>query len=137
MRKWVVVVVMAAVVAALAAVTTAQEGEKKDKLLDECDGLSLKGELTKQGDRPAFKVTDGEHKGKTFILLENAKLEDLEKWIKESKPEAVEVSCTVTKYNGKNFLAVSSFTKPGEDDEEEDEEEEGDNEEEGEEEKDE
>ncbi len=125
MRKWVVVVVVAAVVAALAAVTTAQEGEKK--ILDECDGLSLKGELTKQGERPAFKVADGEHKGKTFVLLENAKLEDLEKYIKESKPESVEVSCTVTKYNGKNFLVVTSFTKPGE---EEKEEEEGDDDEE-------
>ena len=126
MRKWVVVVVIAAVVAALAAVTTAQEGEKK--ALDECDNLSLKGELTKQGKRPAFKVTDGEHKGKTFILLENAKLEDLEKWVKESKPEAVEVSCAVTKYNGKNFLVLTSFTKPGEDEEEEEEEEEDDDE---------
>jgi len=133
MGKWVVVVVVAALIATFAAVTTAQDSEKKDGPLDECDGMSLKGTLTKQGERPAFKVTDGEHKGKTFVLLENAKLEDLEKWVKESKPESVEVSCTVTKYNSKNFLVLTSFTKPGEEEEEEEGEEEGDDEEEGEE----
>lgn len=123
MRKWLVVVVAAAVMAALTAVTTAQE-EKKDSAIDEGSDLSLKGELTKSGDRPALKVTDGEHKGKTFVLLENAKLEELEKWVKENKPENVEVSCSVTKYNGKNYLTVWSFTKPGEEKEEEGEEEE-------------
>jgi hypothetical protein len=128
MRKWVVVVVAAAVVAALTAVTTAQE-EKKDGAIDEGTELSLKGELTKSGDRPALKVSDGEYKGKTFVVLENAKLEELEKWVKENKADQVEVSCSVTKYNGKNFLTISSFKKPGEKEEGEEEgEEEGDDE---------
>ncbi len=125
MRKygWIVgIAVLVGVLLLFMASTTAQEEEKKDKVLDEGEWLSLEGQLTKAGDRPAFKVTEGDHKGKTFILLENAKLEELEKWMKEKKPATVKISGEVTKYNNKNFLVISSFEKPGDDDEEEEEE---------------
>lgn len=118
-RKWMfAALAVAGVIVALGATTVAQEEKKEDRVLDEGEWVSLEGQLAKQGDRPAIKVSEGEHKGKTFVLLENARLEELEQWVKENKPEKVEISCDVTRYNKKNFLVISSFVKPDDEEEE-------------------
>ena len=47
-------------------------------------------------------------------------------FLKENSITTVEVSCDVTKYNGANYIAISSFSEPfggGDDDDDEEEEE--------------
>ena len=108
---WLVGVVVAA--AMFAAVTVAQEA-KKEKVLDEGAVLEVKGALIRAGERPAFKVEDGEFKDKTFFVLENSKLEALEKAVKEQKLTSVQVTFEATKYGEKNFLIVAAFVNPAE-----------------------
>jgi len=105
-----------AILIVFCAITMAQE----EKILDDGEWLSCTGQLTKAGDRPAIKITEGENSGKIFIIIENSKLEELEKIVKETGQVAVEISCDVTKYNKKNFLIITHFQKTEEDDEEDD-----------------
>jgi hypothetical protein len=115
MKCTVAIGVMAWLLIATAFIATTRAQEKsEDKTIDDGEWLSMVGELTKSGDRAAFKVTEGDHKGKTFIILENAKLEEMEKKVKEEKLTSIKISCEVTKYNKKNYLIMGSFSKPGE-----------------------
>jgi hypothetical protein len=119
MAKWLAAVAILVGVAVIFASGTVAQEEKKT--LDEGEWLSLDGQFVKAGSRPAFKVTEGEHSGKTFVILENSKLEEVERLIKGKKVSSVQISCDVTKYNNANYIVISSFIEPYcEDDEGED-----------------
>lgn len=68
--------------------------------------LDVLGEPTPTpNDRSAFVCVDD---GQVFILLENKKLEDLERITRRGE-KVVKVSGTLTTYNGKNYLLLTRF----------------------------
>ena len=59
--------------------------------------------------RPAVTIVKGKHSGRSFVVLENAVLEKLEKTVADDANVATAVEGTMTAYEGSNFLWLSWY----------------------------